>query len=236
LVDIEKQLGQAVTNPATPIPGLDLFLDHVHFRFDGDYVVARTLLTHATNALDRAEPAWIPRGNPMLTRGECARRLGLTFWDEVQVTVAMVELTRKPPFLDQADHEQFQKAAEDRLAQEQQRLAKKPAGDFAKIYEYALKLAPEDWMLHHNYSLLLSAMGRLKEAAEQLGWVVDRLPDVATFRIAYGHLLARSGRLQEAREQLAEVLRRKPKSAAARTAMEWLARQNTRLEQPSTSR
>jgi tetratricopeptide (TPR) repeat protein len=222
LVDVEKLLAQPATDPAPRIPGADLFLDHVHYGFDGDYVVACALFASATNGLCRQIPQLAPRGSPILSRSECARRLGLSLWDEVQLLVPMVELTRKPPFLDQADHEQTQARSEERLRREQQRLGKEPAATFLKTYDYALALTPDDWMIRYNYSILLGAMSNHTAAARELDRVVHRLPHVTAFRLAYGQVLAKIGRMDEARQQVQVALKLQPRSAAVRDAIQTL--------------
>ncbi|HOW66820.1 MAG TPA: tetratricopeptide repeat protein [Candidatus Paceibacterota bacterium] len=233
LCDVEKALGEGDSNRSSVIPGLDYFQDHVHYRFDGDYAVAKKLFPLVTHQLSQRLPQLTDRVTPPLTREECARRLGLTLWDEIQLLAPAVELTRKPPFLDQVDHDRCQAAAEQWLRQEQKRIEKVPASQYLQTYDYAIRLAPDDWMLRHNYAVLLNAMEQKRAAAKQMEWVVRALPQVDSFRVAYGYLLAETGRLKEAEEEFNTALKIRPESNPARTAIEWLAQK--RLSSPASS-
>jgi tetratricopeptide (TPR) repeat protein len=228
LVDLEWVLTQTDTNGQRSIPGLNYFLDHVHFRFDGDYLAARTFLPSITNALSHRFPQSFARTSPVLTRDECARRLGLTFWDEVQLEVPTVELTRKAPFLDQADHAVYLAAAENRLAQLKKRLETIPASQHLRTYDYALKLAPDDWIVRHNYAVILNAVGDKSTAVKQMEQVVRSQPQVENFRIVLGYLLAETGQLKEAEIQFSIAQRLKPRSRAVRQADLWLSQQRTK--------
>jgi tetratricopeptide (TPR) repeat protein len=227
LCDLDQALRQGDTNRQFSIPGLDYFHDHVHFRFDGDYYSARSFFPLVTNQLSHRLPQLAIRATPVLTREECARRLGLTLWDEIQLLAPAVELTRKPPFLDQADHVQRQTSAEQWLLQEQKRLKTIPASQYLQTYEYAIRLAPDDWMLKHNYAVLLNAMDEKKAAAKQMEQVVRTLPHAEAFHVAFGYLLADAGRLKEAEEQFATALKLRPESSAAQAATAWLASQRS---------
>ena len=75
LVDVEMALAKANTNG---IPGDDLFLEHVHPSFQGNYEIARTLAQSIGESLPGGKSlrAWL---NPQ----DAAGRLGLTDWHQL---------------------------------------------------------------------------------------------------------------------------------------------------------
>ncbi len=66
------------------IPGDDVFQDHVHLNFAGDYAMARLLLSTVLEILQ--EKNWLKAkvGAVPLSREQCAQRLGDTRWDDLK--------------------------------------------------------------------------------------------------------------------------------------------------------
>ena len=71
------------------IPGEGLFYEHVHFNFDGNYLLARALLQEVEAALPTL--AGSRKQGPILSRQECAEALALTPWDEPQMAGLIAE-------------------------------------------------------------------------------------------------------------------------------------------------
>src|SRR5204863_566709 len=103
------------------IPGAKLFRDHVHPTFEGDYLLAKTLLPAVEALVEGSTES--PRSAVMLrrtrrptndipSREECAKLLAYTDWHDSQIQLAMVDLTSRPPYHDQLDYRERQAAAE----------------------------------------------------------------------------------------------------------------------------
>ncbi|MGD8501529.1 MAG: tetratricopeptide repeat protein, partial [Phycisphaerales bacterium] len=124
LVDAETALALS-DQCRNGVPGSDLFYDHVHFRFDGDYELAKAVLPGAICVLKQnrglvpSESAGIP------SRSQCAKRLAFTAWDEVNTAAGMAKMTALPPFTDQLDHSLRQYRAEQAISQVMSRVDKK---------------------------------------------------------------------------------------------------------------
>src|SRR5439155_13980979 len=119
LADAEKAIAESPLSEHQ-IPGGAIFNDHVHFSFDGDYVLASTLLLSVVSLLGLANMPGFAGTGPPSSRAECAEELAFTSWEEVNVAAGMVHSLANPPFLDQLEHAERQARAEQTI---QQRMA-----------------------------------------------------------------------------------------------------------------
>src|SRR5439155_12313701 len=119
LADAEKTLAESPLSEHQ-IPGGAIFNDHVHFSFDGDYLLASTLLPSVVSLLGLANMPGFAGTGPPSSRAECAEELAFTSWEEVNVAAGMVHSLANPPFLDQLEHAERQARAEQTI---QQRMA-----------------------------------------------------------------------------------------------------------------
>lgn len=201
------------------VPGAGLFHEHVHFTFDGDYQLARTLLPEVETALKLGAGA-----GAVPSRAECAQALAYTEIDDINVRTAMAEQTARPPFLDQLDHArrqaELEKTNRDRLARVTTPDMEKAVGN----YREAIAAMPEDWMLRYNFGNLLGQLGQHAEAAAEYERVVARLPAQRVFRMNYGQALLQAGRRVEGVAQFEEVLKQFPDFRPAQDAIAAAAR------------
>jgi Tfp pilus assembly protein PilF len=86
----------------------------------------------------------------------------------------------------------------------------------AQTYRQALATAPDDWLLHANYSQLLDALNDPAGAADQLREVNRLVPHYARAYYQLGLELLKLQRADEARRQFEETLRLDPYNANAR--------------------
>ena len=94
------------------IPGDGLFYEHVHFTFDGNYLLARAVLDEVEAALPQLAAS--RKQEPVLSREQCAESLALTPWDEYRDGETHGGMTARPPFTGQLDHAARQASAEKR--------------------------------------------------------------------------------------------------------------------------
>ncbi len=111
LVDAERVLAESDPD-SQGIPGEDLFYEHVHLTFDGNYLLARAVFDQVCEALPQL--AALPQAGAIPSRQRCAELLALTPWDEYQSAANMVEMTSRAPFTNQLDHSLRQAAARQR--------------------------------------------------------------------------------------------------------------------------
>jgi tetratricopeptide (TPR) repeat protein len=213
LADSEQALARSALAP-DGIPGRDLFFEHVHLTFDGNYLLAMTLLDQVALALPKLASA--SKQGPIPSRLQCAEALALTAPDEYKMAAAMELMTSHQPFTGQMDHARYQAAAHQRS--ESLRLGLTPQVMRAawQTYTTALAAAPDDWRLHEGFAMLASACARPEVAVTQLRTVIAQVPWVAEAHSNLGAVLADLGQVDEAITHYQQALAIQPNLAEAR--------------------
>lgn len=211
LLDAERELGR---RSAAGAPGQDLFYDHVHLNFKGNYALAALFVPAVEAELfgSRVPAAGAPEAvaEPVLpTEAEVARRLAFTDFDRRRVLEEMRLRLEQAPFCWQSNARERAEGLGKELA-----AAAPPLGDLLPEYRAALALAPDDAVLHANFARVLEAAGDAGAAAEwrEVARLLPREPD-AWFQL--GNLEHSAGHYGEAVALFEEALKRKPDCAEA---------------------
>jgi tetratricopeptide (TPR) repeat protein len=173
LVDAELELARR--SPGG-VPGEDLFYDHVHLHFSGNYALA-TLFVPAVEAelfalsaptgsapaskslshlRQEAVPPAASPPPPLLAESEVARRLAFTDFDRRRALEEMRLRLQQPPFTSQSNFHERDERLKQALA-----ATPTPLSDLLPHYRAALALAPYDWVLHANFARCLEAIARV---------------------------------------------------------------------------
>ncbi len=144
----------AATTP-TKISGQDLFLEHVHLNFLGNYLLAREWVERIQNQLADRLPHGA--GTSWFSQEQCDLLLGLTDWNRVSVFQEIVRRIHEPPFTGQFNNSQRTAAMSNQISECQARIVSTPPVEAVRIYEAALAAAPEDYQLHENFAEFLEA-------------------------------------------------------------------------------
>ncbi|HEX5220646.1 MAG TPA: tetratricopeptide repeat protein [Verrucomicrobiae bacterium] len=199
LADLDEELG--------PHAGGNLFYDHVHLNFAGNYQVALRLA-------NEIEKHW-PGGKsdaPWLSEADVARRLAYTAFDERRVGEEMRARMQQPPFNAQSNF----RARDELWATTLIALAAAPS-NAVPGYQAAIQLAPDDWILRANFARVLEASGDNAAAAQQWSEMSRRLPCSSEGWANQGRLARMAGQTQQARDFLAKALRLQPDSVKVLT-------------------
>ncbi len=202
------------------VPGEELFCEHVHLNFSGNYLLAKAVLSQVEQIL----PQWVTSrklepasGGPVLTEAQCAQRLSYNPWTRYNIACAVLNAQLKqPPFTNQLYHDERLQQFHEKLTVLKSSLTPEILAGIAAQYRQAIQDEPSDWWLRWQYALLLWA--DLKDstaAAEQYRSMVKCLPHSYRPRLSLARVLAGLGQLDEAKEHLLAVLRIKPTSATA---------------------
>ncbi len=166
--DVELADGERALAQESPggIPGAELFYEHVHLTFQGNYVLARTIAEKVEKTL------MFPEGAPWPDIAECAQRLGHTPRDTQLALSDMLGRLEDVPFTFEATHD------------EQMR----------QLTETARELPPADSAasLRGAQSAAEAALARWPDDAElweQLGEIKAREGDYAGAVAAFQHSL-----------------------------------------------
>lgn len=213
---VDAELAFAESDPDSKgIPGGgDLFYEHVHMTFEGNYLLARSVLDQACAALPQL--AALRKHGAVPSRQRCAELLALTPWAEYTLAARMVDTTSRAPFTNQFNHGVRQAAARQRR-DELRSLASTPQAIEAawSMYETALAKSPDDWCLHDHFGVLATQSGRPEVAVEHLRIAVERMPYRASLYTNLGAALDAQGHVDEAIAHYQKALRIDPDDAMA---------------------
>jgi tetratricopeptide (TPR) repeat protein len=195
-VDAEKILSPS-GYPSDRIAGNNLFFEHVHFNFNGNYRLAQLLLDRIETALPQLSGS--AKTKNLISREECAALLAMTPADEAQSAAKIAELMSRPPFTHQLGNRE-------RVTELRQQAqlgtagAQKPEIYLAdcRTFEAALQKYPEDWILHHRYGKLLLDGGDAREAVRHLETALHLYPGESSLYDNLGFAYFLNNRLQEA--------------------------------------
>lgn len=213
LVDAERVFAESHPE-SNGIPGGDVFYEHVHLTFEGNYLLARSVM----DQVRAASPQLAADGDQgeVPSKQRCAELLGLTPWDEYSLAANMVDVTSREPFTNQFDHSVRQAAARHRRG-ELRRLASTPEAIKAAwaTYETALAKTPDDWRLHDRFGMLAIQTGRHDVAVKHLRIALRSMPSRASLHTNLGTALDALGKADAAIDHYETALEIDPKEAMA---------------------
>jgi len=201
-VDVVPSLGRQ------GIPGRELFFEHVHFNFEGNYLLARTIAEEMLPLL----PDSIAKQNSgaWASAERCAQRLALTDWDRRRVHDAVLRRLSEAPFVNQTDHSEQIAALQKERAGLRSRLTSAAAPSARADYQSALADDPDDFYLRADFAKLLEDTGDLAGAASEWQRLRELLPHEPAPYFFAGKLLARTGKADEALQCFSRTLEIRP--------------------------
>jgi tetratricopeptide (TPR) repeat protein len=207
-VDAEEALAKS-DEAADGILGGDLFYEHVHFTFDGNYLLAKAVLEQVDAALPRLVIS--RKAGPALSRTQCAEALAFTPRDEYLMAEEIALITSRPPFTNQLDYAARQASAtKHRELLGEQSQTPRAFQAACRCYESALEKMPDDGRLHHRYGKLATAAGDPETAIEHLRIALTKLPSEPFVYVDIGEAEQACGRIDEAVDHFQKALKIDP--------------------------
>ncbi len=178
LLDVVAMFGSDEWSPHG-VAGEELFHEHVHMNFTGNYAIAQGLFDLVSSKIlpgeEMAEDA-------ELTLEQCAERLALTAWNQQLIRANLCLMMDVPPFTYQLDHtEDFThriavwKEFEDNHLMES-------AADAVGSYTWAIEKTPDDWMLKRRFAELLGVLEDYRAAGRYVTEILQLFPQVPEFQ------------------------------------------------------
>jgi len=195
LADAERQFAEQSPNG---LPGENLFYEHVHLNFDGNYLLARTIGAE----IEKLLPGWVVErsgpNRPWPTVADCARRLGWSDLDEFDVVNIILTRINDPPFTGQLNHDAQMlrwQALRKKMAP-----AGQPAGlkEAQRICEEAVAKDPGDPMLYLELASVQIKTGDRAGAAVSLRHELELLPTDSKHWFQLGVILAQEQQSEDA--------------------------------------
>ena len=201
LLDAANILAQS--SPAG-IPGLELFYEHVHLNFAGNYLLALSFAEEAKKLLPNSIAA---RDKGSWASAElCDQRLAVTVLDRQRIWQPILSRIMSPPFTGQFNHDAMVKIYEAKMSEVNSLMNTQTPRQAMQMYEQALALAPDDYFLHLNFVAFLEAEGYTARAIVEAKRCCEFLPWVPGIHYYTGTLLVRAGRIGEATDYFSRAL------------------------------
>ena len=200
-LDAFKTLAQI--SPAK-IPGNELFYEHVHLNFDGNYLLARAFAEQALKLLPKSILA---QGKSEWASAElCERRLGVSPWDRFRVWQENFSRVSEPPFTGQLNDVPRAKFYMAKLQELRSQMTEQTRDQSRTNYQEALALTPDDYSLRENFAQFLDEIGELAAAPAQEQQVSELLPQNPMTPCIIGRLFVRLGNDGEAEKNFLRAL------------------------------
>jgi len=201
-----------IINSQNGIMGNDLFYDHVHLRFEGNYLVARSLFMQVTKT-DLLKK--YKRSEKLPGLKDCQRKLGFTGWDRYKLCQDMISRYSRPPFTNQINHEKTIKFLEEELKTEDIYTKKDSFSGISAIYDYSLEYDPANWLVYLRFADFLQEAEMNYSRARRLLMEVNKIIDHPSINSELGNLSVKEGRYNDAIGYYNKVVDKLPKSEAA---------------------
>jgi tetratricopeptide (TPR) repeat protein len=186
------------------IPGNELFYEHVHLNFDGNYFLARAFAEQTFKLLPKSILA---QGKSEWASVElCDRRLAVSPWDRVRVWQENYSRVSEPPFTDQLNDVSRAKFYMAKLQELSSQMTEQTRAQSRAAYEEALTLSPDDYCLRENFAQFLDETGDLAAAPGEEQKVSELLPQNPMTPCIIGRLLVRLGNSDGAEKSFLRAL------------------------------
>ncbi len=211
LVDSQQLLED---NSPEQIPGKELFYEHVHLNFHGNYLVARTIFEQVQELL----PEWISlraSGDTVLSEQDCAQQLAYTGWNRLAIAKDLLQKLKAPPFTNQL----YANEREDTLTKKIEALENRYSSEEGKRevlaqYKAALVNGDPHWHLLTSYSRLQFEHYRnARESEKHLREALKQSPQSAATLWPLGSALSAQGKHTEAEVYYRKALMYNPRSS-----------------------
>ena len=207
LADGERAL--AAASPGG-LPGDELFYEHVHLNFQGNYILSRTVAEQVEKTLG------LPENTSWPDVAACAQRLGYTSRDTQLAWSEMLGRLADIPFTFQASHDEQMR----RLTEAARQLP--PANSATSLHEAqtaaetALARWPDDAVLWEQLGEIKQAQGNFAGSADAALRSLDTLPSNGECWLLYGTLLAQQEKYADAAAAFKHVFALNPQAVWAR--------------------
>jgi tetratricopeptide (TPR) repeat protein len=180
------------------IPGLELFYEHVHLNFAGNYLLALNFAEQAKKLL----PSSITASDKGIwaSAESCNRNLAVTVWDRQGVWKRILSMITSPPFTGQFNHDAGLKIYETKWDEVNSFMKTQTPEQARQMYEQALALAPDDSFLHLNFVAFLEKGGFPLQAIAETKRCCELVPQMPEVYCHTATLLVRAGKISEAIE------------------------------------
>lgn len=179
LLDSEQKF-KALPRVKHGIPGDEIFYEHVHLNFTGNFELARMVFQETVKQLNSN----LTNTAPPLER--CAELLALSDLDRHQMASSMISMVVKPPFLDQLDYDERCTKLHAQIRSFRELDQQEGMRDAEQMLTIALESRPGDLHIRLSLAKLQLRQKQHAEAEKTIRALMDDLPDRADFLALLG--------------------------------------------------
>jgi len=196
LVDAVKVFEE---NSPRQTPGEELFYEHVHMNFKGNYLLAGAIFEQVQKILPERIKSYRADDLPFPTEAECAQDLAYTDWDRCNIAEKVLnDYITQAPFTNQLYHNQRVKRMELQIDAYKAAISPEIINEVEAQYRQAIEQTPSDWWLHWKYGRLLEDLDKYNAAAGQYRLVLSSMPHHFEAFAVLGLLCGKGGDLDAA--------------------------------------
>jgi len=204
-------------------PGEELFYEHVHLNFKGNYLLAKAVFKKAEEILPRRVTARRADNSLPLTQAECAERLAYTEWDQYVIAEEVLgRFFKKPPFTNQLYHKEQVTMMEQKRNALRINVTPDTLEKAAAQYRQAIQNSPQDVFLKWKYgTFLIKELKDYRNATQQFRLVQNSIPHSYVTCSALGSVLEAAGDLDTAVTHYQNAVRIKPTCGDTHYSLGW---------------
>ena len=221
------------------IPGSELFSDHVHLNFNGNYILAKSVFEQIEKILPDRIKSQKSSEPEIVDVNDCMQLLAYSDWDKYTIDQILLYRITKTPFTNRLFNDQQIEGLKNQIRALKDKLGKKVLLKIDTDYRRAIEKRPADWMLHWKYAnFLKDVLNNYPASEEEFKKVLDFLPQSYWAHGMLGNLYEKTGNYDQALMHLNEAVKIKPCYAPLyyslgciyqRKQMNQLAEQNYKL-------
>ena len=199
--------------PSAEISGDELFYEHVHFNFDGNYRLGRAWAEKIEPSLPsemRANAA-----KDWASQETCERRLGISDWNRAIVLSEVIRRRQKLPLSSESNNAQESQQVRNELSAVNHRMNASDAAAARAMYLDDMQRDPDDYLLRFGYGDFLEGIGDVREASAQWRQLQDLLPQYYLVYLQQGRMLEREGQLDDAHAAFQRAVQLYPRMTVA---------------------
>ena len=203
LVDTEAALA---SKSSKGVPGDDFFWDHVHMKFQGNYLVALLTADWIAKDLQIRSKVSSKESLQWLSKRDAAKFLGLTLWNDYQRTSQMMQRLNQAPFNQMANHVQRMKRLQTQLDQQAKGIQVDAFQSQATVLLGLVRMNRSDWVFQDQFAKFLESYGHREHALTTWREVLKLVPHYLVGRYQLAMLLAEDSAHAGEAETIARTL------------------------------
>ncbi len=171
-------------------PGWNLLLEHVHYDFTGNHVLAAGLARAIVGSLKAAD------GFRPLPMAEVASRTGFPNHETIELMKELLDMVQKPPFPGQSNYTELESFIDGKITQLQREVGT-PAQVLQRRKD-VIESGEADWRVHFEMAMLSQHLRDRKAAYRHFSKVIELYPHNRESYIKLAEIMGKEGKPADA--------------------------------------